>query len=121
MNRFKIDFSKINEHFPLAFDGLVNWYSLSHMLSNSECYQLLINDKGSVITNRRLYEFLDSHLICVSIVGAVCENGIRFNYSVNDSALVGGYSSRLECEFNAFLTAFENMNKEMLRDAKDAA
>ena len=121
MIRYKIDFSKINVRLPLAFDVLVNWYSLSHMMSNSACYQILLGDTSNVITNRRLYEFFDAHLICVNIVGEVCENGIQFTFNVNNEGLIGDYSSRLECEFNAFTRAFEIMNNEILKDEKGAA
>lgn len=120
MNTIRIHFKDVRKNTPHAFDALVNWYSLSYMISNEQC-EIMLTEKSNVINNRRLFEFFDSHVVVINIRSSRNENGLLFTYDVE--GLVGGVnqSTRLECEYEAFMQAFQWMDKKIRESENKAA
>ena len=106
MGTDKIDFSKVKSETPLAFDALVNWFSISHSISTKVCEEALLDSGDVALSTTRLYAFFDSLLIEISISSIKIEGCLKFNYVVEHSESLVNYTTRLECEFNAFMKAF---------------
>ena len=109
----KINFEKVKNEAPKAFDALLNWFSLSHSISVSLCEDALLENEGVSLSNRRLSEFFDSHTVSISIIGIKKDEQLRFKFKVEEFESSFDYTSRLECEFNAFMKAFYWMDENI--------
>lgn len=109
----KIDFSKVKSEAPFAFDALVSWFSISHSIATSVCEDALLNSQEVSLSTRRLYDFFDSLLIEVSILAIKNDDKLTFKFVVEHSESLVSYTSRFECEFNAFMKAFYVVNEKL--------